>query len=105
MREDPQGWFSKGAPNTVGNNDHNAIKMQNMNQYYDYNEYGGESDMSDKMQKRPKDPIQAAKKAAKKKKEHAGRQARMMPFMMYAGTGRLMLTADNKRKIIKISQV
>ena len=29
----------------------------------------------------------------------------MMPFMMYAGTGRLMLTADNKRKIIKISQV
>ena len=61
--------------------------------------------MSDKMQKRPKDPIQAAKKAEKKKKEHARRQANMMPFMMYAGTGRLMLTADNKRKIIKISQV
>ena len=29
----------------------------------------------------------------------------MMPFLIYAGAGRQMLTFDNKRRIIKISQV
>ena len=49
------------------------------------------------------DPVKAAKKQEKKKRDMAQQLAWMTPFFMYTGAGRFLLTADNKRKIIKIS--
>jgi len=71
-----------------------------------YDDYGMESSgMSDDSRNGKKDPEKAAIKLEKKAKEKAKTLAMMMPFMMYAGAGRFMLTVDNKRKIIKIAQV
>jgi hypothetical protein len=50
-------------------------------------------------------PRKAAKKAAKKQKQQAQETILLLPLMMYAGSGRLLLTADGKRSFIKLSQV
>lgn len=45
------------------------------------------------------------KKTLKKENEQRQRMLLTMPFLMFAGAGRLLLTVDKKRKIIKVAQM
>ena len=49
--------------------------------------------------------VEEKKKKKKEKKTRAYNQelAMMAPFLMYAGAGRLMLSLDGKRRIVKVS--
>ena len=77
---------------------------------YSFDDYYG-GDLSDassydhkyNTDKGTKDPVKAAKKLERKKKEHAQRLLIMMPLLMFSGAGRLMLSAENKRSLIKMT--
>ena len=45
------------------------------------------------------------KKKEKKRQGINQEMIMMLPFMIYAGSGRYMLTFDGKRKYIKIAQI
>jgi len=61
----------------------------------DVSDFGKKKDKK----KMSKDPA----KAALKTKEKTQKQVILMPFFMYSGAGRFMLTAENKRSIIKLA--
>jgi uncharacterized protein YjaZ len=77
----------------------------------DYDIYSANEDLrnySDSDQqydmKPSKTPFEKKQKKIEKKIKKQNKQLLiMMPFLMYAGAGRQMLTYDKKRKIIKIS--
>jgi len=68
-----------------------------------------ESDMSRTQEGRPfdmgKQSAKKLKKQEKKRKKQNNQLLLLLPLMMFAGSGRSMLTADNKRRLIKVSQV
>jgi len=53
----------------------------------------------------PAPVIKAIKKIEKKRSSMMNEMLLMLPFMMYAGAGRHVLTFDNKRKLIKMAQI